>query len=91
MPDYLWFYLQSEYANPRALASGNNQPNLNAEMIASYPVPLPPLETQHNLVRQIEARREEIARERDEMNADANALKRHLEAGILGTESVEAQ
>ena len=89
-PDFLWFYLQSEYFNLRALASGNNQPNLNAEMIASYPVPLPPLEIQRDLVARVEARRAEIARERHVMDEEVSRLKRGLEAVILGAMPVES-
>ena len=31
--DYLWLYFQGRYDDLRSLASGNNQPNLNAEKI----------------------------------------------------------
>ena len=48
--DYFWFYLMNEYARLRELASGNNQPNLNAQMIASYPVIIPPYDIQKEIV-----------------------------------------
>ena len=38
LTDYLWFYLQMQYDDIRALASGNNQPNLNIEKIKNYEV-----------------------------------------------------
>jgi restriction endonuclease S subunit len=41
-PDFLWLSLITQYDAMRAMASGNNQPNLNAEMIANLRVPLPP-------------------------------------------------
>ena len=47
--DFLWAYLQGEYKRIRALAYGNNQPNLNAQMIKDYPVFLPSLEKQREL------------------------------------------
>lgn len=83
--DFLWFYLMSQYDRLRSLASGNNQPNLNAEMVASYPVALPPLNVQLKMVRQLdEARRRSealrrLARERSQKG------RIEVEAMILGT------
>lgn len=51
--DYLWFYFQNEYERIRELASGNNQPNLNAGMIKTYPIVLPPLSVQNEIVEHI--------------------------------------
>ncbi|MDF2380192.1 restriction endonuclease subunit S [Nostoc ellipsosporum NOK] len=48
--DYLWVYLMNEYDRLRSLASGNNQPNLNADMIKKYPVVLPPKDIQEQIV-----------------------------------------
>lgn len=47
--DYLWVYLMNEYERLRALASGNNQPNLNAQMIKNYKVVIPPFITQQKI------------------------------------------
>ncbi len=52
--DYLWFYLQNEYQRLRALASGNNQPNLNAQKIKNYPIILPPLKIQNKIANHIQ-------------------------------------
>lgn len=48
--DYLWIYLMNEYDRLRELASGNNQPNLNADMIKNYPVVIPPIEVQNEII-----------------------------------------
>lgn len=48
--DYLWVYLMNEYKRLRALASGNNQPNLNADMIKNYPVVVPPINIQEKII-----------------------------------------
>ncbi|MEE1946932.1 restriction endonuclease subunit S [Pedobacter sp. KR3-3] len=48
--DYLWIYLMNEYDRLRELASGNNQPNLNADMIKNYPVVIPPFEIQTSII-----------------------------------------
>lgn len=50
LTDYLWAYLMNEYDRLRALASGNNQPNLNAEMIKNYPVIIPDLDMQQAII-----------------------------------------
>lgn len=49
--DYLWIYLMNEYDRLRELASGNNQPNLNADMIKNYPVVIPPFEIQNSIIK----------------------------------------
>tara|TARA_R110002111_G_scaffold222467_1_gene284538 strand:+ start:2095 stop:3450 length:1356 start_codon:yes stop_codon:yes gene_type:complete len=50
LTDYFWVYLMNEYDRLRALASGNNQPNLNAQMIKNYKVVIPPLDKQAEIV-----------------------------------------
>lgn len=51
--DYLWYYLQGRYDDLRSLASGNNQPNLNAGKINNYDVVVPPMEIQNEMVAHI--------------------------------------
>lgn len=58
--DYLWFYMMNEYHRLRELASGNNQPNLNAEMIKNYKVVIPDFDTQKKIVQEISNRKEQI-------------------------------
>lgn len=50
LTDFLWIYLQNEYDRLRELASGNSQPNLNAEMIKNYPVVIPSIFEQHKII-----------------------------------------
>ncbi|CAM4002373.1 restriction endonuclease subunit S [Flavobacterium antarcticum] len=50
LTDYLWIYLINEYDRIRELASGNNQPNLNAEIVKNYPVVIPPLKVQNSII-----------------------------------------
>ena len=40
--DFLWYYLMVSYDEMRALASGNNQPNLSADLLGGFPIPIPP-------------------------------------------------
>ena len=51
--DYLWYYLQGRYHDLRSMASGNNQPNLNAGKIKNYDVIVPPLDVQEEMVTHI--------------------------------------
>ena len=52
--DYLWYYLQGRYDDLRSLASGNNQPNLNAGKIKDYDVVVPPMDVQNEIVTYIQ-------------------------------------
>lgn len=84
LPDFLWYFLMAEYDRLRAMASGNNQPNLNAEMIANYRVPLPPLDVQQTLITAIgQARADALA-----LRQQAKQLREHakleIEAALLG-------
>lgn len=41
--DFLWTYLQLSYEPLRELGRGGNQPNLNLDLVRSFPLPLPPI------------------------------------------------
>lgn len=51
LTDFLWIYLMGEYNRLRDLASGNNQPNLNAQMIKDYKVIIPPIAIQKEIIK----------------------------------------
>ncbi len=51
LTDFLWIYLMGEYDRLREMASGNNQPNLNAQMVKDYKVILPPLGVQSDIIK----------------------------------------
>ena len=87
--DFLWFFLMSQYEPLRALASGNNQPNLNAGMIANYPIPVPPLDIQKALVEAISQARTEAAQLRQQAAQLREQARRKLERALLGAPSDE--
>ena len=58
--DYLWYYLQKQYNDLRSLASGNNQPNLNAGKIKNYDIVIPPIDIQKTIVKHIIKQKEQI-------------------------------
>lgn len=87
--DYLWYYLQGEYYRLRALAYGNNQPNLNASIINNYPIVIPPIIsenpeeiTQTSIVAEIDKRKRHIKN----LNAQETILK--IEAHQVFEEAV---
>lgn len=51
LTDFLWIYLINEYERLRELASGNNQPNLNARMILNYKIQVPPQDIQEKIIK----------------------------------------
>jgi len=89
-PDYLWYYLMSEYDNLRRQASGNNQPNLNAAMIANYPVPIPSLDIQNEIVRSVEEGRQKIRQEQEAAAKIAEEAQSDVERMILGLSKAES-
>jgi type I restriction enzyme, S subunit len=86
--DFLWYFLISQYEAIRMLASGNNQPNVNAKMIANLRIPVPPLHKQKQIIERVAAGREEIAREREAADRLAHNINADVEALILGTKKV---
>lgn len=60
LTDFLWYYLQARYDDLRSLASGNNQPNLNAAKIKDYEVVIPPLDIQNIIVLRIRELKQQI-------------------------------
>lgn len=71
LTDYLWAYIQAMYDDLRSLASGTNQPNLNAEKIKNYMLPLPPKETQEEIVSYVKTAKERMKA----LKAEAESLK----------------
>lgn len=63
--DYLNYYLNSKMAfeyGKSVVISSVNQANINGTKLKTYPIPLPPLETQQSIVRQLDALRAETQR-----------------------------
>ena len=87
--DFVWYYLMVRYDDVRALASGNNQPNLSAELVRAFPIPLAPPSVQQRVIERIASQRNEIAKLRADAKANAEAAKAGVEAMILGTKPAE--
>ncbi len=54
VPDYLYHYLVKQYEETRRIGGGNNQKALNKRFVQSMAFPLPSLEEQTEIVRQVD-------------------------------------
>jgi hypothetical protein len=61
---------------------------IGAEDIANFPIPVPPVAVQGQIVEWVAAERAEIAREREAVNRIAREINAEIEALILGTKKV---
>ncbi|RRB03967.1 restriction endonuclease subunit S [Larkinella rosea] len=69
LTDYLWITLMHEYNRLRELASGNNQPNLNAKMIYNYKIQIADIISQQNMINYFFEKKNEIMSLYGEVNA----------------------
>ncbi len=63
---------------------------ISANDILKFPLPLPPLSVQKQIIERVAAGREEIAREREVADRLAREINAEIEAMILGTKAVES-
>jgi restriction endonuclease S subunit len=61
---------------------------IGAEDISNFPIPVPPLAIQKQIVERLAAERAEIAREREAADNLARKINAEIEALILGTKKV---
>lgn len=54
IPEYLYFILKQQTQNFVALSGGGGQPNISQQIIKDFEIPLPPLEIQEQIVKEIE-------------------------------------
>jgi restriction endonuclease S subunit len=81
--DFLWLYLQGEYERLRELASGNNQPNLNAQMIADYTVVLPPKKIQKEIIEHLNSIKVEVKKIKSDAENARSKAKDDFEAALF--------
>ncbi|WP_280449289.1 restriction endonuclease subunit S [Nocardia brasiliensis] len=55
LPEFIYWYLFSQYQQTRRVASGGNQSALNKSKVQDILVPVAPIEIQHQVVEEIEA------------------------------------
>ena len=64
IPEYLYAVLLGAKSKLVALSAGGAQPNISQQIIKNFEIPLPPLETQHEIVTQFTEEAEIIAANR---------------------------
>ncbi len=89
--DFLWYYLMVSYDEMRGLASGNNQPNLSADLLGGFPIPIPPVTKQAKLKDIFENAQQIVAKIEEESAQIRNQATRDIEEMILGTCPVEVK
>ncbi len=85
LTDFLWIYLMGEYHRLRELASGNNQPNLNAQMIKDYKVVVPPFEIQKQIIENFNNQKEKIKQLRVKVEQLKNQAEQEFETEIFSS------
>lgn len=78
LPEFMFFQLKNSYERLRRLGQGGNQPNLNGEIVRSFPIVLPSRERQKAFLKVFE----EIRDAEDQMTShekQANALFNSLQ------------
>jgi len=78
--DYVWAYLKSHKENLKALGHGKGQPNLNANDIANFKIPLPPIIIQQQIVLDCK----EVDNEYDNAVTENENLSKEIEDIING-------
>ena len=53
-PEYVWYWALGEYEKNRNIGRGGNYPALNGRKVRAFPLPLPPLDEQHEIVRRVQ-------------------------------------
>ncbi len=91
LPSFLATYLQCRQADLLKLVKWSTTvQSINSEELEAFPIPLPTLPTQQQIVEKVAKRREEIAKLKAEAKGRADAAKEDMEAMILGTKKVGA-
>ena len=88
LPEYLWVLLRITHlrkAAQRYFIGSAGQQRVPADFLEELFIPLPPLDVQREIVRQVQAQRAEIARLRADAERRAREIKADVEAWILGT------
>jgi len=76
-PIYLWQYFIFSYDKLRNMAKGGNQPNLNSEIVKSFPVLCPPMPLQHEFAtffEQLDRQKLTITQSRDKLEVLKKSL-----------------
>jgi type I restriction enzyme S subunit len=87
--DFLWYYLMVSYNEMRELASGNNQPNLSADLLGEFPIPIPPKTKQSELKTIFETAQKKVAQLEAQSVMTRSQMIKESEKMILGVRPLE--
>lgn len=90
IPEFASWFLNSPLGRQQVNAVSRHimQNNINSEEIRRLRIPLPPLETQTNIMKLVADGRAEIARELEAAEKLSKNIKAEVEAMILGTKTI---
>ena len=78
--DYIYYFLTTQYDKLRKISSGEGtRGGLNLQMISSYPVPIPSLETQQKIVKILDKMTELEAKLEAKLEAELSQRRRQYE------------
>ena len=82
VPEYVYYWLWSQYEATRRRSAGGNQPALNRRRVETIPIPLPPVDEQQVIVKRLESEMSLIQRIEVELES-AKARSAVMRQGIL--------
>ncbi|HKZ86561.1 MAG TPA: restriction endonuclease subunit S [Anaerolineae bacterium] len=89
LPEFLASFLEAKQGDLLKLVKWSTTvQSINTEDLDAFPIPVPPLDIQREIVRRVEAGRAEIAREREAAARWAREAEAEVEALILGTKKL---
>lgn len=92
LPVFLAVYLRAKQHDLlRLVKSSTTVQSINREWLEDYPIPLPPLEVQQEIVARAQDKRREAARLQAEAHRKQQEARKETEALILGTETLAAE
>ncbi len=89
LPEFLWFYLQSQYWKIRSVYHGSGQPGINTSTIKSWNIPLPPISIQKQIVQNIKSAEEKFQSQKKQFENIKNNYEskikyiNHIQSSVL--------
>jgi type I restriction enzyme M protein len=75
IPEYLYYILKQQTSKFVELSGGGGQPNISQQIIKEFEIPLPPFETQQQIVTEIESYQKEIFELKEKIKRKEQKLK----------------
>lgn len=90
LPEFLAYFLEARSDDLLSLVKWSTTvQSINREELEAYPIPLPPIQTQHRIVEEAERMRVEVNKMQESAKLQSETIKADIEAMILGTKKVD--